>query len=158
MNLNKKKIKQKLKLILTQGTSPLKLGLAVGLGVFIAVGPSYGFQTIIVLVLAHILKLNKAAALLGNQASLPWFYPFWIYLDFLVGNWITGGTAALSFPLVITPNLIGTLFFSILLGSLIVGSLSGGLFFLITYLICLKLQRNNNDNTLDVEEQQPDYS
>lgn len=59
--------------------TPSKKGLSIALGVFIGVSPFWGFQTLIVIFLAIVLKLNKAIAFAFSNVSLPPFIPFILY-------------------------------------------------------------------------------
>lgn len=58
--LKKKGIKRFLiENVLESNDSKLKKSLSIALGVFIGIAPFWGFQTLLVLFLAYILKLNK---------------------------------------------------------------------------------------------------
>jgi uncharacterized protein len=55
---------------------PWRIAAALALGVFISCTPLYGVQTLLALLLATLLRLNKAATVLGTWLNLPWFAPF----------------------------------------------------------------------------------
>ena len=50
--------------------------MALALGVFISCTPLYGVQTLLAILLAALLRLNKAATVIGIWLNLPWFAPF----------------------------------------------------------------------------------
>ena len=55
---------------------PPRIAAALALGVFVSCTPFWGLQTIISLVLASVLRLNRAALLTGTWLNLPWVAPF----------------------------------------------------------------------------------
>jgi len=76
--------------ILKVNESPQKKALAISLGVFIGIAPLWGFQTLLVLFLAQITKLNKALAFLFSNVSLPPFIPFIIFISYQIGALVLG--------------------------------------------------------------------
>lgn len=70
--------------------SGLKKSLSVALGVFIGLSPLWGFQTVIVLFLAYIFRLNKLIAFAFSNISLPPLIPFIIYASLKIGGFILG--------------------------------------------------------------------
>lgn len=70
--------------------SKLKKSLSVALGVFIGISPLWGFQTVIVLFLAYILRLNKLIAFAFSNISIPPMIPFIIYASLKTGSFILG--------------------------------------------------------------------
>lgn len=65
------KIKQTLKDLLRQGTSPSKLALALALGAAIGTFPIIGTNTIILIALCMIFRLNFVAPQITNYAVYP---------------------------------------------------------------------------------------
>ncbi len=55
---------------------PWRVALALSVGVFISFTPLYGVQTILALVVATLLRLNRAITVTGTWMNLPWFAPF----------------------------------------------------------------------------------
>jgi hypothetical protein len=55
---------------------PWRVALALSIGVFISFTPFYGVQTILALVVATLLRLNRAITVTGTWMNLPWFAPF----------------------------------------------------------------------------------
>src|SRR5690606_15969568 len=59
--------------------SKTKKALSVALGVFIGLSPFWGFQTLIVLFLAFVFRLNKLISFAFSNVSIPPLIPFIIY-------------------------------------------------------------------------------
>src|SRR5690606_1124640 len=70
--------------------SGLKKSLSVALAVFIGLSPLWWFQTVIVLFLAYIFRLNKLIAFAFSNISLPPLIPFIIYASLKIGGFILG--------------------------------------------------------------------
>jgi glycosyltransferase involved in cell wall biosynthesis len=70
--------------------SKTKKSLSVALGVFIGIAPLWGFQTVIVLFLAYILRLNKLISFAFSNISIPPMIPIIIYASMAIGNFIVG--------------------------------------------------------------------
>lgn len=103
---------------------PWRIALALAVGVFISVTPFYGLQTLLSILVAAVLRLNKAVTVAGAWLNLPWFAPF-VYAGAL---WLGG---------VLFPEGQGLRGVSValLIGTTIVGAVAG----LATYLIALGL-------------------
>jgi glycosyltransferase involved in cell wall biosynthesis len=86
-NLKKKGIKDFfLENILENNDSNTKKSLSIALGVFIGISPFWGLQTIIVLALAVLFKLNKVISFAFSNISFPPFIPFIIYGSLKIGG------------------------------------------------------------------------
>ena len=72
---------------------PVKLALAVGLGLFCGLAPVWGFQALLAMVLAHRLGLNKLVTLLASNISIPPLIPFILYGELALGHWLFTGAA-----------------------------------------------------------------
>lgn len=77
--------------ILNSNESNRKLSFSVGIGVFTGVLPIWGFQTILAIVLAFILKTNKVISIAASNISQPPLTPFIIFISYLAGVIILGG-------------------------------------------------------------------
>ena len=53
--------------------APWRIALALAVGVFISCTPTFGFQTLLALVVATVARLNRAATVAGVWINLPWF-------------------------------------------------------------------------------------
>jgi len=85
--LKKKGIKRFLiENVLESNDSKLKKSLSIALGVFIGIAPFWGFQTLLVLFLAYILKLNKIISFAFSNVSFPPFIPFIIFASLKIGS------------------------------------------------------------------------
>jgi uncharacterized protein (DUF2062 family) len=74
--------------LLSENTSPVQLGVAVGVGVFFACTPFYGFQLWLALAVAWLFRLNKLAVAIGTQFSFPPLIPFIVFASAWTGEWI----------------------------------------------------------------------
>jgi uncharacterized protein (DUF2062 family) len=84
--------------LMAEGTSPTRLGVAVGVGVFFACTPFYGFQLWIALAVAWVLRLNKVAVAIGTQFSIPPLIPFIVFASAWTGERLLyGRSLTLSF-------------------------------------------------------------
>jgi uncharacterized protein len=101
---------------------PWRVALALSVGVFISFTPFYGVQTILALVVATLLRLNRAITVTGTWLNLPWFAPF-IY------------AGAIKLGTVLVPDLQGWSGISValLVGTTILGAAAGT----VTYVVAL---------------------
>jgi uncharacterized protein (DUF2062 family) len=76
---------------------PLRMSLAVGLGLFFGIVPIWGFQMVVAATAAHFLRLNKAITLLASNISIPPIAPFIFCGALILGHWMfTGEVLELS--------------------------------------------------------------
>ncbi|WP_072989791.1 DUF2062 domain-containing protein [Pseudozobellia thermophila] len=83
--------------ILSSQDPPKKKAASIALGLFVGLSPFWGFQTLLVLGGAFLLKLNKPIAFAFSNVSLPPFIPFIVYGGLQVGGWILGEAHFLAF-------------------------------------------------------------
>lgn len=85
-NFKKKSIRKFIKedVLESDGTNRIK-AFSIALGVFIGLSPFWGFQTLIVISLAVLFKLNKVLAFVASNVSLPPFIPFIIAASLFLG-------------------------------------------------------------------------
>ena len=79
--------------LLHSDDSPAKKASSVALGVWVGLSPFWGFQTVIVLFLAVILRLNKLIAFAFSNISIPPLIPFIIYACLQIGIALMGVSA-----------------------------------------------------------------
>jgi len=118
--------------------SKLKKSLSVALGVFIGLSPLWGFQTIVVLFLAFVFRLNKLIAFAFSNVSLPPLIPFIIYGSLKTGSFILGRPPLPPFEwgaFKSYKDFIGRHLAEYLTGSLILGIVCAVLFGLGSYLL-----------------------
>lgn len=85
-NFRKKSFKKFIKedVLESAGTNRIK-AFSVALGVFIGLSPFWGFQTLLVISLSVLFKLNKVLAFVASNVSLPPFIPFIIAASLFIG-------------------------------------------------------------------------
>jgi uncharacterized protein (DUF2062 family)/SAM-dependent methyltransferase len=119
--------------LLKEHLDPEHAAAAVFLGVFIANVPIYGFQTVAVLALAALFRLNKPLAYAATFVNNPLLQPFLIVGSLELGHALLTGRR-LSLSLAHRPDFRSE-FGAWLLGSLVLGVLLGALAAVVTYLI-----------------------
>jgi len=115
---------------------PWKMALSAGIGAFVAMTPTIGLQTVIVLGLVSIARGNRGIGLLASALANPWTIPFIFYADFQVGSLILGGGEWRGLPERFTFGSMGEAFLHVLLGSLVVGLAAGVLVAFPVYALC----------------------
>jgi uncharacterized protein (DUF2062 family) len=70
---------------------PARMASAVGLGLFCGIAPIWGYQMLAAAALAHLLKLNKAIALVASNISIPPVAPFILYGSLALGHYLFTG-------------------------------------------------------------------
>ena len=88
MLLSWKKWKIRFKAILHLDDAPWKIALGLSVGVFISFTPFYGLHTVMAILAALLLRLNKVTTVTGAWLNLPWFAPFHYALSLRVGEFI----------------------------------------------------------------------
>jgi uncharacterized protein (DUF2062 family) len=77
--------------------TPGRLAGSVGLGLFCAIAPIWGFQMVTAALLAHAARLNKAIAVAASNVSIPVLIPFILYASLFLGHFLfTGERLAFS--------------------------------------------------------------
>ena len=77
--------------------SVMRKSLSVSLGIFFGIIPILGFQILSAIAAAHVLKLNKAIALVAINISLPPMIPALVYASIKTGEIITQTKSTFSF-------------------------------------------------------------
>lgn len=117
--------------LLHENTSPAGLGVATGVGVLFACTPFFGFQLVIALAIAWLLKLNKVAVAIGTQFSIPPMIPFIVFASAWTGEWIVHRRAfSLNFAQLRSatiPELAAQIGMAWLVGGVVVGLISGSI-------------------------------
>lgn len=123
--------------------SNLRITFAVMLGLFMGIVPVWGYQMVIAVVLAHMLRLNKVITLVCSNISIPPMIPFLLYGSYVMGGWMLNLPLTLKFQ-DITFDVLKTSLWQYLAGSIVLAGVislaGGGLAFLI-----LTLFRKNRD-------------
>jgi uncharacterized protein (DUF2062 family) len=71
-----RRLLERLRGVLSLDDPPWRIALALAVGVFISCTPTFGFQTLIALLVATVARLNRAATVTGVWINLPWVTPF----------------------------------------------------------------------------------
>lgn len=140
-SFKKKSLKQFfLENVLESGDSNAKKAFSIALGVFIGIAPLWGFQTIIVLFLAYILRLNKLIAFAFSNISFPPVIPLIIYLSLQMGSLVIEG--AVPIEKMTTMEAIKQNLTQYIAGSILLATVSAFLFGMAGYLILITLNKN----------------
>lgn len=85
-NFKKKSLRKFIKedILESDGSNRIK-AFSIALGTFIGLSPFWGFQTLLVISLAVVFKLNKVLAFVFSNVSLPPFIPFIIAASLFIG-------------------------------------------------------------------------
>jgi uncharacterized protein (DUF2062 family) len=70
--------------------SPERTAAAFALGVFFGFSPFLGFHTLLALIVAFLLNMNRVAVLLGVYSNLPWFLAPYYAIATMAGAELTG--------------------------------------------------------------------
>ena len=115
--------------------TPDEVAKGVSLGIFVGMTPTFGFQMLIALFFAWLLRENKVAAVLGVWVTNPITAPFIYAAEYETGRFLLG-MDRLSFPSEFSFETFKTLGFDILIplcfGSLIFAILWGFLAYALT--------------------------
>ena len=91
--------------ILYSNISNGKITLSVMLGICMGILPIWGYQMLLTLLLAHLLKLNKTISIITANISLPPVIPFLLYGSYCVGCKVLNRTLDLAFSNVSLENM-----------------------------------------------------
>ena len=73
-------------------TEPARMAAAVFVGINLGAWPIYGIQTVLCLLMAWVLGLNKLTVILAANISNPLIAPFLVAGGIVLGEWIRFGT------------------------------------------------------------------
>lgn len=129
--------------------NPQEIGLGFGLGLFVGMSPTLGFQMVIAVFFAAMLKWNKISAAIGVWISNPLTAPFLYSTTYIIGARIMGlknsfrlsdiqDFSALIEILKKTPEI----FFALTIGGIILGLPLAVLGYTISYMAVLKYQED----------------
>ncbi len=131
-------------IFLSNSDNPNKVASAMSLGVFIAIIPIYGFQSIAAVALSHFLKLNKAIVFFATNISLPPMVFALIYANYQTGYFLFNGNfngnVSFTSDTEILNNL-GESFYILLIGSVFFGLLFSSITWITTRGILLVVKK-----------------
>ena len=144
-NLNKRTVKDFIdKNLLYTKDSNIKIVLSVMLGIFMGIAPVWGYQLIIAIALAFVLKLNKLIVIVAANISIPPMIPLILYLSYITGGLILDNTGGNNIEFSgITLEFMKDNLIQYLIGSIFFGIISSLCFGLFTF-VFLKLFRKKN--------------
>ena len=125
--------------------SSKKKALSIALGVFIGLSPLWGFQTIIVLFLALLFRLNKVISFAFSNISFPPLIPFVILISFKVGDLFFGTETNYSIDSIKENFQLTNHLKTYLVGSVIFSTLAAFAFGLLGYLVFSISDKKNTD-------------
>ncbi len=112
------------------------IALSLALGIFLAFSPAWGFQTVLAISLALLLKLNKVLALITvNISSIPPLIPLIIIAGYQTGALVLKGEFQKEVPDLMNLRNLGENYLQFALGSLVFAIMIGVIFYLVIYLI-----------------------
>jgi len=119
----------------TEGDTPGRTGWAVALGTLIGCVPVYGGHLVLCVGVARAFRLNTVTTYLAAHINNPLTAAWLLYLEFGIGRWLLTGV----WPLLSITELRSLTFLGLgrdlILGSLVVGTLTGTALGLIAYII-----------------------
>ena len=147
LSFKKKSLKQFiLENILHNGDSNLKKSLSIALGVFVGISPFWGFQTVIVLLLAVAFRLNKIISFTFSNISFPPLIPLVIYGSLKMGSYFIQTGKPLLFNTSMTFSDIQNNIGQYLVGSFILAIVMSIIFGLFGFLLLTIFSAFKNKN------------
>lgn len=117
-----------------------EIALGAAIGTFISVFPTFGFGTLLVLVLSKWIKFNLLIAFAASFISNPLTTPFFLLLSFKVGTIILGNS--IEFTTANWKKDLNETGLTLLVGSLIVSGIMGCFAYVITKYSVENYRRN----------------
>jgi uncharacterized protein (DUF2062 family) len=119
--------------------SEIKIAWGAAIGTFISVFPTFGFGTLLVLLLSRFYKFNLLIALATSVISNPFTSPFFLLLSYKVGLFLLG--KQIQFELENWKKNFSETGFTILTGSLILSGIMAIVAFYVSLFIVKKLRK-----------------
>ncbi|PCH71688.1 MAG: glycosyltransferase [Bacteroidales bacterium] len=125
-----------------KGENNFKLATSIGFGVFMGIVPIWGYQMIVALALAYLLKLHKPFVIVAANISIPPMIPFIIFASLASGALIMGiPITNLSFSDGFGLDSIANNLLQYIIGSVVLASVAGIFSGSFSYLLLLILRR-----------------
>lgn len=122
--------------LLNPSESNGKKALSIGLGVFMGIVPIWGFQMLVALLLATLLRLNKALVLIAANISIPPMIPLIIFGSFQMGRvWMGTDATFVIFSKKLTPEAMQQNLLQYLYGSVTLAAVAGLSALLLSYVL-----------------------
>jgi len=144
-----KKFKAAIIKLIKLNSTPNGIALGVAIGAFIAITPTYGFHTLLVIIAAILIpRVNKIAILLGTNVSLPPTLPFITWAGYEIGRAVLHK----NYPALnssyfnhFTLHSIRDLYYPLFVGSVILGIACAVILYLITFSIAYNLRKRKQE-------------
>ena len=122
--------------------------LSVGFGIFMGIVPIWGFQLLVAIAMAIVLKLNKTLVIIAANISVPPMIPLLIFLSYKMGTvWIPHQAVTLHFSSHITLEAIRINLLQYIYGSITLAIVAGILFSLLTLALLKFFKRKTSPAT-----------
>jgi glycosyltransferase involved in cell wall biosynthesis len=129
-----------------QHQPPSLRAVSVGFGVFMGIVPIWGFQLLVAITLAVLLRLNKALVIISANISIPPMIPFIVYLSYKTGAiWMGDKAMEFSWSKTISLESIHMNFVQYFYGSITLAIVAGISFGMIAYLL-LNIRKNHTQH------------
>ncbi len=140
------------KLLSSPGESDLTKVNSIAFGGFMGVLPIWGFQLIVGIPLAHIMRLNKALFILAANISLPPMIPLIVFLSYELGRpWMGHRAVNISMDRQLTLDRIGANFEQYIYGACTLAVLTGIALWLTSF-IFMRLYRRSKRKANNIEQ------
>ncbi len=113
--------------------NPLKIALAISLGVFIGILPIWGVMLLLGIASAHLLKLNKLLVLLATNIHFTPLFPIIAFFCLKIGFLVTGNDFGFPPMNEINLELLRSYFWFYVIGSLPIALITASITGLITF-------------------------
>ena len=117
---------------------PEEIAKGVALGIFIGMTPTFGFQMLIAIFFAFLLRENRLAAILGVWVTNPVTAPVIYAIEYEIGR-ILLGMERISFPLKFTWGAYADLGWNIMYPLWVGGLIAGVILGLLSYFLTLRI-------------------
>lgn len=127
--------------ITAENNSNSVIALSLALGAFLAFSPTWGFQTAMAISLALAFRLNKVLVLLSvNLSSIPPLIPLILLAGYQAGSFALYGKFQSEVPDLTNLKTLGENYLQFALGSIIMSTAIGAVFFLVIYFLLKKFR------------------
>jgi uncharacterized protein (DUF2062 family) len=132
----------------TEGNTPIRQALSIGLGLYIGASPFIGFHLGLIFLFGWLLGLNRLKAYLASHISNPLFAPILYAVEIQIGAWIRTGHMYSTVSL--AQLQFGPLALDVLIGSVVVGGVLAVTGTIVTYALMGGRRAISHDWPLDV--------
>ncbi len=131
--------------VLKSDDSNSKKAASIALGVFIGICPFWGFQTLLVLFLAAVFRLNKIMAFAFSNISMPPLTPVVIFASLKLGEWLYPGTTSFAFSSDLTFEQVKDHLLQYLIGSFTLATITAAVFGIGAYALLANFTKFQNN-------------